>query len=228
MNLLLIAAEPREFDGLLIRAEGASPVPLAADWARRCSWRGHDALLVANGAGRLRAAAAVEAACQVFSPDAVVSTGFCGALDSTLRIATLVAAVRILGDGGEFRAMPLGGCTAGVVYTSDRVAQTAAEKANLRKSGATIVEMEAAGVAAEASKRGLPFSCVRAVTDLAHESFANDFNAALRSDGYFDTMRILSGSFRRPLARVPELFRLRNRCTLAAQTLGEFLADCRF
>jgi adenosylhomocysteine nucleosidase len=228
MKLLLVAAEPREFAGLLSRAEAVARVSLETGWAKRCRLRGREALVAANGAGRARAAAAVEAACLVFPPDAVVSTGFCGALDPALEIAAVVAAERIVGDGGDFAATPPAGCRAGIIYTLDRVAQTAMEKAALRESGAAAVEMEAAGVAVEARKRGLPFFCIRAVTDLADESFANDFNAALRGDGHFDTMRILRGTFSHPMARLPELLRLQNRCARAARTLGDFLADCRF
>jgi len=83
-------------------------------------------------------------------------------------------------------------------------------------------------VAARAEARGLPFYCVRAVTDLAGEDMANDFNMALRPDGHFDTMLILRGTLRHPLVRLPELLRLRNRCARAACVLGEFIADCRF
>jgi hypothetical protein len=57
---------------------------------------------------------------------------------------------------------------------------------------------------------------------------ANDFNAALRDDGHFATMNILKGTLRKPLVRLPELLRLRNRCAWAARVLGEFIADCRF
>jgi hypothetical protein len=57
---------------------------------------------------------------------------------------------------------------------------------------------------------------------------ANDFNAALRSDGHFDTIRILASSLRRPWVRLPELFRLRVRCARAARSLGDFIAGCRF
>ena len=69
---------------------------------------------------------------------------------------------------------------------------------------------------------------VRVVTDLAGETMANDFNAALRSDGHFDTMVILRRALRNPWARLPELFRLRSRCRRAADSLGDFIADCRF
>ena len=231
VRILFIAADPLEYSGLLPRLVGVAPVTLGADWARGGRLGTHDVLLVANGAGRSRAAAALEAACAVFAADAVVNTGFCGALDPSLEVAAVVAGTAIAGEGGEFPVRPVAANALyrqGVVYTADRVAQTAAEKAELRRTGAAVVEMEAAGVAAESLRRGLPLYCVRAVTDLADESFANDFNAALREDGHFDTMIILRNSVRRPLARLPELIRLRNRCALAARTLGDFFADCRF
>jgi hypothetical protein len=57
---------------------------------------------------------------------------------------------------------------------------------------------------------------------------ANDFNVVLRSDGRFDTMKVLLLSLRHPWVRLPELFRLQRRCALAARSLGEFIADCRF
>jgi hypothetical protein len=88
--------------------------------------------------------------------------------------------------------------------------------------------MEAAGVAARARQRGLPFYCVRGVTDLADETLQNDYNKALRPDGHFDTISILASALRNPVVRLPELVRLRRRCLLASHALGSFLADCKF
>jgi hypothetical protein len=133
--------------------------------------------------------------------------------------------------GPTYPALPVASAAphhTGAVCSIGHVAQTSAEKRRLRASGVIAVEMEAAGVAARAEARGLPFYCVRAVTDLAGEDMANDFNGALRPDGHFDTMFILIGILRHPLVRLPELFRLRNRCVRAACGLGEFIAECRF
>ena len=63
---------------------------------------------------------------------------------------------------------------------------------------------------------------------IGREDMANDFNKALRSDGHFATMLIFRDSLRHPVARIPELIRLQQRCTRAARTLGDFIADCRF
>ena len=92
----------------------------------------------------------------------------------------------------------------------------------MRAGGASAVEMEAGGVAERARARGVPFYCVRVVTDLADEDMANNFNQALRPDGHFATMSILRGALRNPLVRLPELLRLRNRCVRAAGSTGRF------
>jgi adenosylhomocysteine nucleosidase len=203
----------------------------AVDFARSIRLGNHDVLAVANGAGARRAASALDAAAALFLPDAVVSTGFCGALDPALAVADVVVATSVVSADRCYQALPVSSTSphhSGVVCSIDRVAQTAEEKRRLRAGGAIAVEMEAAGVAARAQARGLPFYCVKVVTDLAGETMANDFNAALRADGHFDTMVILRETLRRPLARLPELCRLRQRSVRAACVLGDFIADCRF
>ena len=235
MRLLLVAALRVEFNGLLSHAADPRPAKVAVDWARSARIGGYQAVLVANGIGARRAGAAVKAALATFAADAVVSTGFCGALDSELRIADVVVATSITADGRSYRAaQPT--CSAphrtGVISSIGHVARTATEKASLRAASpgnaAAAVEMEAAGVAEEAATRGLPFYCVRAVTDLADEDMANDFNRALRPHGHFDTIAILKGTLRHPFARIRELLRLRRRSLLAARALGDFIADSRF
>ena len=229
MRLLLIASSPMEF-----RLGGACfslPSALPVDWARTIRLGNYELLAIANGAGARRAAPAVDAACAVYQPDVVISTGFCGALDPDLCLADVVVATSVAAADRRYEALPVATASphySGVVRSIDRVAQTAGEKLRLRAGGAMVVEMEAAGVAARAQARGLPFYCIRVVTDLAGETMANDFNAALRADGHFDTMVILKATLRRPLARLPELCRLRRRCVQAARVLGDFFADCRF
>jgi adenosylhomocysteine nucleosidase len=187
--------------------------------------------LAENGAGAHHAAAAVDKALAGFRPDAIVSMGFCGALDPSLEIGDIVVGTTIFGADRAFPAEPPmteSPHRSGPICSIDHVAGTAEEKRNLHATGAIAVEMEAAGVAQRAQKLGVPFFCVKSVTDLANENMANDFNAVLRSDGRFDTMNILASSLRHPWVRLPELIRLRRRCGLAARSLGEFIADCRF
>ena len=210
MKLLFVASDPMEFRGM-------HPT--------------NDRRFVSNGAGAHHAAAAVDGALRDFRPDAIVSMGFCGALDPALRITDIVLGATILADGATFAALsPVTAAPrrTGAVFSLDHVASTAVEKRKLHATGAIAVEMEAAGVAQRAHTLGLPFFCIKSVTDLADETMANDFNKVLRSDGHFDTMKILALSLRRPWVRLPELVRYRQRCGLAARSLGEFIADCRF
>ncbi|MEO8596414.1 MAG: hypothetical protein ABI759_24055 [Candidatus Solibacter sp.] len=230
-RILMIAADPMEFPGLLRHTSGVAPAAIGVDWARSARLGAHHLLLVANGAGAHRASAAVDAALRAFPADAIVSTGFCGALVPEFAIADVIAATAVDAGGRRFAVLHPASASrhhSGVVISTDHVAQTAGEKRQLRATGASVVEMEAGGVAERAETRGLPFYCVRAVTDLAGEDMANDFNRALRADGHFGTMKILQGALRHPLTRLPELIRLRQRCVRAARALGDFFADCRF
>ena len=149
-----------------------------------------------------------------------------------MQVGDIFVAERVDGGGARYAASkPQSGQMrhrTGVLLSIDRVAQTAQEKCELRARGASAVDMEAAGVARKAAELNLPFYCVRSVTDLAEEDFHFDFNSALRSDGRFDTMRLIAATCRRPLSLLPELVRLGGRCRTASRTLGEFVASCRF
>lgn len=231
MKLLVVAADRMEFSGILAHASQSAQPPLAADWARAIRLGDHDMLLVANGVGVSRAAAAAEAGIATFAPNAVASVGFCGALDGGLATGDIVVATEVIGGETRYAAEPVESPwphRCGSVRTNPRVVQTDRERRTLRATGVLAVEMEASAVAESAQAHGLPFYCIKAVTDLAGETMANDFNRALREDGHFDTIVLLLGSLRNPFARIPELLRLRRRCARAARSMGDFFANCRF
>lgn len=186
-------------------------------------------MAVANGIGARRAAQAVDAVQHLVT--AVCSTGFCGALDENLKIGNIFVAAGVRSGLQDFSvAQPAGAPphATGLLASIDRVAQTAEEKRKLRESGAMAVEMEAGGAAAKALAYGLPFYCIRVVSDLANETFACDYNASIRDDGRFDIMRLLASAMRKPVTGIPELVRLQRRCRLASKNLGDFLARCEF
>jgi adenosylhomocysteine nucleosidase len=231
MRLIFVASDPMEFRGIAAIAEDRRKSRIGVDWALTAKLRGNQVLLVANGVGWKRAAAALDAAHNVFPADAVISTGFCGALDPQLAIGDAVAATCVVGPEGRYPALPFqggNGARKGLVISTNHVVRTAAEKRALRAEGGSVVEMEAAGVALRAQALGMQFFCARAVTDLATEDMANDFNTVLRPDGHFDTIGIFRHLLKRPIARLPELIRLRQNCERSAKSLGEFFADCRF
>jgi len=230
-RLLLIAAEPREFSGMVQFCRNLKPLAWPIYSARSADLNGREVLLVANGAGRRRAAQAVDVASSMGKLNLICNMGFCGALESGMKIGDIFVAERVQTGDAEYAAVKPQSTRpyhTGVLASIGHVAQTAEEKSALRERGASAVEMEAAGVAARAAQLGVPFYCVRSITDLADESFGLDFNAALRPDGRFDTMRLIAASCRRPLSLLPELLHLGMRCRTASRALGEFVADCRF
>jgi adenosylhomocysteine nucleosidase len=193
---LIVAAEMRELSGLRKQAQSR--------------WE-----LVVNGPGRLAAQALGEKR----NVDGIVSTGFCGALDPTLRIGDIIVSTGEVSSPRPF--------VRGEILSVDRVAVTAEEKRALReRTGAAAVEMEAAAVEAKAREWGVPFRCVKVVSDVAAEDMPLDFNLFRDSEGRFSRARIALAGMARPFSVMPGLLRLDQNCRRAAERLGEFFADC--
>lgn len=223
-----IAAEPREFAGFLPHLSQLTTTDLPVHWSRRAIWRNESVVLLANGAGPVRSAAAAKA-CDAAA--AIISIGFCGALKSDLKIGDVIVADKVFFSTQMFDCRFVATSASfrqGAIYSSVSIVSTANEKAELGKLGAIAVEMEAGGIAGVARDRKLPFFCVRAVSDLAGESFANDFQSALGPDGRFRMGRLIGSALLSPRERFPELIRLKKRCDLAARRLGDFLDCCSF
>ena len=182
-------------------------------------------LFAANGPGP---ALATEALDRVTCPvDAVVSTGLCGGLAEQLAVGDIVVGTAVNGipiDSPVVR----GRYVAGPIASINHVAQTVAEKSALRATGAIAVEMEAAAVLQRARKWGVPFYCVRAVSDTSRDAFGLDLNAARDKQGRFSAGRIIAQAVRRPLSGAPELLRLQRNAAVAVRALGEFIGNCSF
>ncbi len=224
--LLFLAADPRECKPFVTHWTGVEPVAMPVHWARRGTWKSRPVLAIANGAGPERARMAVEAAAGAFGLNGVCNIGFCGALDTSLGIGDVFVATNVNGlptllPGSRPQSK------SGALASIPRIAQTAAEKAELRSGGAWVVEMEAAGALGATVELGVGFYCIRAVSDLADEDFSIDFNYFLMQDGRFDTFRLVCSSLMRPKC-FRELIRLSKRTRAASINLGEFLDHCDF
>lgn len=226
-TLLFIAADPRECVEWVRHWPQSADAKLPVHWSRYGIWNGRAVTAIANGAGWQRAYDAVRAAAAVSSLEAVCSIGFCGALDTALRVGDVVHVTEVRTPNGPV-SQTAGGKQLLVCESVDHIVTTADEKRTLRNAGASVVEMEAAGVARAALELGIPFHCVRAVSDLADESFVNDFGAALLPDGRFSVARLIWGAMGNPVARFAELIRLGRRTALASRNLGEALANDSF
>lgn len=227
--VLAVAAEPREFDGLLKRTESAATLPWAVRFAMETVIAGGPWILLANGPGPGLAAAAIREALRHTKPRAMVSTGYCGGLDPALQIADLFIASEVL-DSGTGRRFPallpaLCGARKGVLISVDRVAVTSAQRQALARTGASAVDMEASSVAAAAEQIGCPFFCIRGVSDTDREPLPLDFNQFRDQNGRFKHARIAAEAVLHPFL-IPGLVRLARSARQASEKLGEFFADC--
>lgn len=230
-DVLAVAAEAREFAGLLDRVDRKRQL---SGWPVDCAWWAAVGpvrwLLVADGPGAVLAGHAAAEALSRASVRCILSTGLCGALDGSLAPGDLVHAGEVFdGRGRRWPALdPDAGTRPVRLLSVDRVAATADEKRSLAAAtGAEAVEMEAAGVAAEAARHGWPFYCLRVVSDGAEEELPMDFNLYRDSDGRFSRLRIAAACALRPWA-VPPLLRFERRCRKSAGILGDCLVHARF
>ncbi len=228
-----IAAEPREFSGLLAHATSVEAVRTRASYACRARIGGRPWLLVADGPGPARATAAARVALELGPAGSLLSTGFCGGLDPDLKVGDVFVADEVIGEGDRhWAALAVrqeGGSTpSGRLLSRDRVVITADEKLSLYRSmGARAVEMEAAAVAQVAHDEGLPFYCVRVVSDSACDTLPLDFNLYRAPSGRFSRGRILGAALARPWS-IRGLLRLNTDSLRATRSLGDFLVHCSF
>ncbi len=230
-TVVLVAADSSEISGLN-REIG---LPALLDWpvahAVAYDHRGWRLIGVADGAGPELAGRAARIALDSETAGAVVSTGFCGGLDPALKAGDIFVATSVRSGEDEYAVRAVRNRSAsrqGILLSVDRIVGTAEEKKRLWTAGCMAVEMESAAVAAEAARRGIPFYCVRVVTDTADESFVCDLNAARLPDGRISRWLVVQGALRRPARGIAELFRLWRRSAEGAARLAAFLTECEF
>ncbi len=215
----IIAAMPAELK-LLVRGwkhESRNGVDLwrwrhdEGEWVAACAGAGVDAATRAFGE------AAKEQAV-----DLVVSTGWAGALSEEFVPGRVyrVSGVIDVQTGARFPAAGQGECW---LATSQKVAD-AAEKQRLAAAyGAGLVDMEAAAIARLADSRGIPFYCIKGVSD----GFADklpDFNRFISPLGQFQMGRFILFVLPRPWHWLA-LMRMGENSKRAAQGIAASLLD---
>lgn len=239
MAILYVAAEAAELKPFASLLTGLRKLKWPIDYAYEGIWEGRRVMLAANGAGPTLAAQAVEVAIRAITVaelsssklEAVVSTGFCGALTPELRESQIVVATQVLDEsGGErYDCAPIiadSEYSSGLVVSQDRIAVDTNEKQKLQSCGAIAIDMEAVGVAARTKRAELPFCCIKVVSDRADESFGFDLNKMRTTEGRIARGKIGIYALTHPHL-IPELLRLKRRAENAAKALGDFLVGCR-
>ena len=147
-------------------------------------------------------------------PRWLVMAGFAGALDPALKIGDVV--VSGCPEGARERL----GAVAGTFHTSAGLISTPAQKAELFLStGARAVDMETAPVEQWATRQGIPFIAIRAISDGAADALDRRVLSLVDEWGRPRTGAVAGYLLSNPL-RVRELARLAASSKLAAGRLG--------
>lgn len=109
------------------------------------------------------------------------------------------------------------------VVTNAKVAGREEKRRLAGAYGAGLVDMEAAAVARMAEMRGIPFFCIKGVSD-GHAARLPDFNRFLRPEGQFQLARFIFFAILRPW-HWPELMRMSENSSKASQALRDSLLE---
>jgi len=216
----------------IIAAMAGELKPLVRGWPRESRngvdlWRkrqGEDVRIVAcAGIGVNAAKRAFEEIEKDGVIDSVFSVGWAGALreDFAAGQAYRVTGVIDARTGDRFNVA--GQSAECWLVTSDRVADQADKRQLATTYGASLVDMEAAGIARQAAMRGIPFYCIKGVSDGFFDELP-DFNRFISSNGQFQSVRFIFFAMLRPW-HWPALMRLGQNSKKSAQAIKELLLD---
>jgi adenosylhomocysteine nucleosidase len=162
---------------------------------------------------------------QPYRPTLLLLAGFSGALDDSLEAGDLLLATAIVAEGEmSWRATWPETRTAafrqGKLLTVDRLVADPADKRELNQlHGALAVDMESATVARICQRGGVPFGCLRAISDRVDTMLSPALLGLLRS-GRPSAVAVAAVCLRQP-GIIVELWRLARDTRLAARQLAD-------
>jgi adenosylhomocysteine nucleosidase len=180
-----------------------------------------------TGIGRANAEKATRAFLASQTPELLLTCGFAGGLVPELKIGDVVFEIPDTGNDGyaAVRAkLEAGGAKPAKIVSVDRIATTAKEKQELRKTtGADAAEMESAAVQAICRERGIRCVTVRVISDTANDDLPLDFNQFLNEDKSIDMSKLMMAVAKAPW-KMGALMQLQQNTKMAAHKLAEALA----
>jgi len=158
--------------------------------------RGKDVMVVQSGVGEERVLNAISSVLDKYPIEFIISTGVAGALSPDLRTGDIIIGEKVLSmrekifysDSALINAC-VESCKklrtryfSGAILTSSKFVSSSNDKMRLfREYGALAVEMESAFIAMYAVEKGIPFLAVRAISDMANNSFNIDYQKLKRN-----------------------------------------------
>jgi adenosylhomocysteine nucleosidase len=205
MSRLAIVAALEPEVGPLVR--GWKVREIAHDGRRYRLFEADGASLICGGIGAEAARRATEAVIQEVRPGRVISVGFAGALDATMKVADVFEPRVIVNAADGARTET--GSGQGTLVTFSGVANRDQKQRLAKAYGAVAVDMEAAAVAQGAQARGVEFGALKVISDAA-EFTMPPVERFVSSDGQFRSAGFAAHVAVRPWLWVPTIGLARN------------------
>ena len=176
-----------------------------------------------TGIGRKNAAEIARQAIARMRPERVITAGFAGGLNPSLKFGTVVYEQDFdAGFGPELEDL---GAAPAKFHCHRRVAITVEEKAALwRETGADVVEMESSVIRTICREFRIPSATIRVISDDATQELPLDFNALMTSQDRINYLKLLGAVLSRP-GRIPKLIEFQRQTLEAARKLGSVLEE---
>jgi adenosylhomocysteine nucleosidase len=155
--------------------------------------------------------------------DALISTGWAGALREDLAPGQAYRVSGVIDARTGERFLAGGALNNCWLVTSSRVADAQQKPRLATTYSAALVDMEAAGVARLAAMRGIPFYCVKGISD-GNSDQLPDFNRFISPSGQFQLTRFVFFAILRPW-HWRALIRMGENSRRAARGIAESLLD---
>jgi len=164
----------------------------------------------------------------VYRPRLLISAGFSGALCHELSVGDLVLGTEFIAESGQRwpatqpcpAAIP---CRCGALLTVNRfVTRTEEKRALAQRHGALAADMESACIAELCQQYGVPFCCLRVISDDARTPLSHHLDNIV-VNGQVSTWALLKAVARSPRV-MRDLWRLGKNTRLAAERLAKALA----
>ncbi|MEX2672899.1 MAG: hypothetical protein WD294_12415 [Phycisphaeraceae bacterium] len=182
-------------------------------------------IVAVTGMGTERAVAATTSLCAITPPKRVIIAGFAGATDPALSVGDVLEPTDLMrqSTGAIYHPTAPSQSPAGRLVTCETLVGEIADKTRLRaETGADAVDMESAAIAGWFDEHGVPWTCIRAVSDAADEALPAFALALTRPDGRPDLAAAARYAITHPRSIGP-LMRLGRHARVAGHALAEAL-----
>lgn len=232
--LAIVFALREEIKPLLKESMTLSQIRIKSTILSKSVFRGTPVIFCQTGIGMNHAHEGVERLIETCHPSLILSAGYAGATESTLRTGDLLLTSEIRSEAGDsFRPDPEGRGLLEELIREEQLAYRSSplltrwkmanrgEKMRLGQSGVIAVDMETAAAAAVASKMKTPFLSLRAVFDTLEDEIPF-------GDPVADESRPLQFLIKNPksILSIPKFFRMNQVCQRnLSRVLARFI-DC--